>query len=321
MELTFGAVLQAVAPYAGKGGSCATTASARLFALRAIEYLAYKGGSGTLCKWCFYSCDKCFVAPHDLEVPIRIKVDDLAEPIYSKWYDFYDSANQSDYSGSYVTVKEDALPAFTVHNLPVGGAFISATSLEKEDNATITVQGIGKDGQPIYTEYKGERICGETLEVNTEDSPVHSTKVFTRITGIQCTKTKNRKRLFWFVNAPVKRVGLLAEYRPNEVNPRFRKFLITDCSNACCHKITILGRARVLSDYHDNEIVPITSLNAAIEAAQFLQSKNNNDINVAQFKGQEVERLVNDENEYMKFGQEPIEFLHATSPGSMRHIR
>lgn len=322
MRITLGQARKALAPYAGKNGKCETSDDTRLFVIRCIERLLRKGAHGNEKKWEFCTDRECFTAPANLEVPLKFSIDGFPERVWSKWYEFYDGGPLSgechNASGG---LQEEANEVFTIYDLPPEGARIVAIPVQDEPGATITVQGIDCEGQEIYTQHNGIQLSGEKLDVSLT-APTYSTKVFKKIIGITKTKTNNYVRLYWF-NPVTKQQGLLAQYAPYETIPSYKRWRVIPLRGreGCYAKISVLGRVRMLDYFHDNEILPITNLDALIVVAQGIQSEATDNFNGAAFKARLADALLRDENEYNQSGEEGFDITIVTSGGGMENLQ
>lgn len=324
MIITLGQAREAVAEYAGKSGKCPTTEAVRLFVLEVVQRLLHRGAHGNLRKWTFCLSNGCFTAPHDMEVPIKVKIDGYPERVWSKWYEFYDVHISDLHCDDYKPgLFEEVNTYYTAYDIPVAGAHIAAVPLEVEDpNAYIIIQGEDLAGRDVYTTCQGRRFHGEKIAINRE-TPVFTKNVFSKITGIEKSITCNYVRLYWqnIAAGQIAGRGLLAEYRPTDTHPSFRRFRVPAAKNDCPVKATVLGRVRDIEYRNNNDVLPITSISNLRQMAQLIQAEQNEKINVAQYHGQGIDRSINDENEYHRTGDEPFDFVFETSPGANYNLQ
>lgn len=314
--ITLGQARKLLAPYAGKSGKCPETEDARLFVMEVIQRLLHQGANGNLRKWCFITDNGCFTAPHDLDVPVKITIDGYPDNVWSKWFEFYETAPFADANCSQTVaqgIREEVNPYCTVYDLPCEGARIYTLALSEEaDDAHLLIQGIDINGRDVYVEHMGEKIHGEYLEIN-KQYPKRTKTIFKKIISVQKTKTNNYIRLYWQSS---NKTGLLAEYRPEETHPQFRRFKVPQIKPNCCAKITVLGRVKDPDYHHDNDILPITNISALRKMAQVVQAEDTNKIDVANYKRELTMNLLDDENQYKRNGEEPFDFIFETSPGN-----
>lgn len=325
MIITLGQAREAVARFVGRSGKCADLEEVRLFVISAIQELLHQGSHGNERKWCFCICDGCFTAPEDMEVPLRVKIDGFPDHVWSKWYEFFDvhandTCDDAFKSGMY----EEVNRYFTIYDIPSGGARVAVMPLvvEKPD-AYIIVQGVDHLGREVYTTKNGKRIYGECIKIN-KDSPVYSRTTFSKITGIEKSETRNYVRLYWQkVNSDKKITsrGLLAEYKPTDINPSFRRFRVPGVKQTCCAKITVIGRVKVLNYTHDNEILPITNLAALQKQAQLKQAEENKEYTGAAYFQQSIAKALEEENQYYRTGAETFDINWDTSAGSIENLQ
>ena len=313
-----------IAEYAGKAGKCADSEDARLFVLEAVQRLLHRGAHGNLRKWVFCLSNGCFTAPADMEVPIKVKIDGYPERVWSKWYEFYDVHNADFSSTDFKSgLIEEVNVYFTAYDIPVSGARVAAIPLESEAaSAYIVVQGEDVLGRDVYTMCDGCRIHGEKLLISREE-PVFSRTAFSKITGIEKTPTCNYVRLYWqeVVANQVAGRGFLAEYKPAETHPSFRRFRVPAAASNCSVKVTVLGRVRDIDYRHNNDVLPITSLAGLRKMAQLMQAEQNEKIDVAAYHEQSIDKAIENENEYHKTGDDPFDFIFETSPGAIENLQ
>lgn len=324
MAITLGDARRSLAEYAGKKGKCASSEDVRLFVLEVVQRLLHRGANGNLRKWCFHLSDGCFTAPPDMDVPLKVKINGFPDRMWSKWYEFFDihSADLRDENfknGMFEQVNS----YYTVYDIPQPGARIAAVSLENESaDAHIIVQGEDEQGRDVFTTEKGETIHGEKLPIR-RSKPVFSKTTFSKITGIQKTKTKNYARLYWQVHDDGKVLarGLLSEFRPVDISPVYRRFKVPHARSDCPVKVEVLGRVKALDHYHDNDVLPITSLGAMRSMAMTIRAERTNNIQGANFHNQRADQIIENENEYKRTGSEDFDFVHILSPGSNENLQ
>lgn len=326
MIITLGRARNAVAKFAGKAGKCSDSDDVREFVYTIVQRLLQKGSHGSIGKWTFQLCNGCFTAPNDLEVPLKVKINDSSEPVWSHWYEFSDVQSRDVTCDDFKPGLFEEVGIFhTVHDLPSPGARVAAIPrCPESDDATVTIQGLDLQGQDVFTKYKGVQVHGETIKIS-KSKPVFTKTVFSRITGIEKSKTTDYVRLYWqTVDPALKKIldrGLLAEYRPTETNPSYRRFRVPSASKDCCVKITVLGRIKLQDYYHDNDILPVSNINALERMAQAIQAELNEKLQVAQYHEKAVDRLIEEENTYYRTGQDPLDFDYGRSPGSNRNLQ
>lgn len=321
MIITLGQARSQLSQFAGKAGKCPDSEAVRLLVMEVVQLLLHRGAHGTLRKWEFCLCNGCLTAPPDLEVPIKVKIDGLPEKVWSYWYEFFDvhnaDLNDKSFQGGLI---EEVNTYYTIYDLPTCGARIAAVPLADEPTeSTITIQGEDEHGRDVFTTIEGQSIHGERIKINRQN-PVFTKTTFKKITSIEKTLTKNPVRLYWQIydkeNQKNVARGLLGEYRSTDTHPRFRRFRVPQARTDCCVKVTVLGRVRMLDSYHDNDILPVTSITALRKMAQSIQADGNDKLDVANAHSVMAEKILEDENQYYRTGQEPFDFAWEGSPGS-----
>lgn len=324
MIITLGQARIAVSRYAGKSGKCPESEDVRLFVHEIVQRLLHRGAHGNMRKWCFHAYNGCFTAPNDMEVPLKFKIDGYPEAVWSKWYEFFDVFSSDLCDLSYQPgLYEEVNPYFTAYDIPYPSAYVAVVPLDTEQSKYITIQGVDINGKEIFTTFNGRQIHGERLLISREN-PTFTTRSFAKITGIEKDRTCNYVRLYWQTyNLDAKQVtgrGLLAEYRPTDTHPSYRRFRVPGIQNSCA-KITILGRVKDMTDfYHDNDILPITSLGALTKMAQLIQAEGNDNIQVATFHENTIDNIIENENQYYETGYEPFDFFFPMSPGANENL-
>lgn len=325
MIITFGQARTALADFAGKAGKCHTSDAVRLFVMEIIQQLLHKGAHGNLRKWDFCVTGGCFTAPPDLEIPLKVKINGYSEKVWSQWYEFSDVQNMdlADASfcsdGLYQEVNEFA----TIYELPAIGARISAIPLDDEENGSITFQGEDSHGKDVFTVHNGIRIHGETIKISRKE-PVFTKTIFKRLSSWEKTLTNSHVRLYWQIYDPAQEKtllrGLLAEIRPTETHPTYRRFRVSEAPTNRAVRVTVLGRVKMLDFYHDNDIIPVTNLAALRKMAQSIQADKNEKLDIARAHSLGADEMINDENQYYRNGEDPFDFEYDKSPGSNRPL-
>ncbi len=326
MIITLGAARAQLSEFAGRAGKCDKSDAVRQLILEAVDRLLKKGAHGNLRKWCFCLCNGCFTAPYDMEVPLKVKLNGFPEHVWSKWYEFFDIQNEDVCDKGYNPgLFEDPNQYFTAYDLPEGGARVCAVPLVCEkDDAYITIQGIDRSGRDVFTFQGEEQVHGERIKIS-RSRPVCSKTTFVKITGIEKSLTNGPVRLNWQIYCPSTgqflSKGLLGEYRPTDVNPSFRRFRVPSARQDCCVKVNVLGRVKLLDVYHDNDVLPVSSIAALRNMCQTIQAEKNERLDLAAGHEAGTERILEEENSYHRTGGEPFDFFFPTSPGSNENLQ
>lgn len=322
---------EAIADYVGKSGKCADHPDVERRVMSVVQEMLGHGAYGSIRKWTFHACESAITMPIDLEVPLRYSIDGYPESVWSKWYEFSEMSGAGELARMQeaVSLIEETNEVFTSYNIPVGGARIAVslawpggTKQKKEAaDAYIIIHGFDSAGRKIETGLTAESLAGgERLQI-LNDKTVYGTAEFARITGIEKSPTNNHVRLHWY--RPAKReFGFLAEYRPSDIRPSFRRFRIPGIDpsrSACgCALVSILGRVRMLDRYHDNEVLPVTNLRALEVLAQSMFAADNDNILTAGSKEKMAAASIAREVEYKRpAAEEGFDFYEETAPGNM----
>lgn len=337
MIITFGQAKKELARYAGKAGKCRDDDQVDLFVKEVIQQLLFRGANGNLRKWVFLTQNGMFTAPPDLELPLKIKIDGEVASSFDKWYEFYDNNTLSNCVPCEEGIFEEPNVVFTAFDLPPHGARILAKPICKEalgspesnsfcppdtsdtpEEAHFVITGRNEFGEEVFMPHKGTQLKGEYLSIN-KFKPKFTQTCFTAITGIEKTVTNHYVDLMWF-DPHTKLTGLLGKYKPSDTHPSFRRFRINGLACDRCFKVTILGRVRFCENYHDNDVIPISSLRGLRLMAQHLQSEDNDDIQTADYKNKRIAQVIQDENNYKRTTSATIDFFRETSPGRIPNI-
>ena len=337
MIITYGEAKKIVAPYAAKAGLCPDEEAVNLFLKEVIQELLFRGSNGGLRKWVFRSNSGFFTAPSDMELPIKVRFEDTIAHqnayhhdgmihgghsgfVYDKWYEFYDQSTLNDCMPAEKGLVEEPNLYFTAFDPPACGARILVVPYCEEDkDAHIIVRGYDECGRKVFVQHKGNRdFAGEHISISKDPAKYSKTK-FTKITGILKTPTKHYIRIYAYDPATNK-MDFLAQYKPTDTTPSFRRFRIVGRKCNGCMKITVLGRIRFCDNYHDNDIIPISNIRALKLMAQAIQNEDNDNNESAAFKNQRVEQVLINESNYTRTAQSPVDFFVHTAPGNMKNM-
>ena len=218
MFLTFGQIKKYVAKYAGNGGKCHTSPEVDAFAMQVLHKYLLEGAD-TLRKFCFHAVKGCITLPYELATPLKVKIDDgNLSKVWSKWKEFYTQDTLRDGVNAGDALYEDVNSYFTVYDIPYPEAYVGALALEKEDaEAYLIVQGYDITGREVITQHKGETVYGEYLPLQ-QNKTVISTVKFSKITGINKSRTKGSVQLYAFNPIKSERY-FLSEYTGYEETP------------------------------------------------------------------------------------------------------
>jgi len=328
MIITFGQLLKLIAPYLGRSGVGDCSFSDPATRLKAASVLQeYIQRSGSLKKWTVYSRNNTITLPRDLALILKVKINDAVQTAHSTWYEFYDqlAPREFDNCGDWQAGVIQEVNTFpTVYDISSSGGYVLAEIGKRckdvKDVYTI-VQGISADtGEDIYTTHKGELIHGERLDL--ESGVAKRTRSrFKAVTAITKSETDDYVKYYQQVSKE-STPTLLALLAPKETVAEFRraKILSQKCDRNKCYKIDILGRVNILSDYHDNDIIPVTELSAIETIAQAKQSTTGNNLAAAGFKYQLVDRQIEDAAQYNRAHDTSLDIDYESSPGSIDEL-
>lgn len=309
-----------LAQYAGRAGFCPDPDSIEVkwFLRKVFEYLLLSGSYGNLRKFVFQAVKGVITLPYELEVPLKVKIDNLVGSVWDQWFEYHSSKDMGDDCClAQDAMFEDPNSFSTVYDIPYGGARIGVNATcEEAADAHIIVQGYDASGRQIFTTHKGEQINGEYLSI--KKGVLKYTEVsFAQISSILKSPTKGYVQLLWV--CPDKNTrGFLADYSPLEEKPSYRRFRLkgTDCCPLT--KVSILGRIRLKEAYTDNDRLPFDTVYTLELAAQALNASYNTDVQTAQAKDAMMKDMVNRENTYKRVQVgSPIEYLQELSPGQI----
>ena len=328
MIVTLGMARQALSPFAGRAGKCADSEGVRLFVLQAVERSLFKGADGNERKWKFHLTNGRFTAPPDLQTAVKAKIDGKPERVWSKWFEFFDVNGGDRCDAGFTTGIIEEVDRFpTIYDVPPGGARLAAIPLSSEGaTASITIQGTDVHGREVYTNVGGRLIHGEKIAISRE-KPVYTKTVFSKVSGIEKTITNNHVRLYWQVHdratkLPIAR-GLLGEYRPTDTRPSYRRFRVPTADPSCPVAVSIIGRVALLDSYHDNDILPITSISVLRQVAAQMQAEENKDLQSANYFNASHSNIIEDQNEYNRpaTGAQSFDWDFDLSPGANENLQ
>lgn len=329
MLLTFRQLLEVIGPNLGRAGTgnCAfDDPSVRLKAASILQ--EYIQRSGSLKKWRVYSRNNTIALPRDLALILKVKINDAVSPVHSLWYEFYDqlAPREFDNCGNWqagLIQEVDTFP--TVYDISCSGGYVLAEigkRCKEAKNVYTIIQGISADtGEDVYTTHKSELIHGERLDLVSGVAKRTRTR-FKSITSITKSETDDYVKYYQQADKVVGTPTLLALLAPKETVGEFRraKILSQKCDKNNCYKIDILGRVNILSDYHDNDIIPVTDLSAIETIAQAKQASTGNNLQAAGFKYQLVDRQIEDAQQYNRVQDNSIDIDFDSSPGSIEEL-
>lgn len=319
MPLTFGEVKSIVAPYAGRSGKCSSAQETSLFAHQVMEYLLYSGSHDAVRKLCICAYRGCIVLPPEVQLPLKVRIDNQASEVWNKWYTFQAPTDGFERCWDAASVlKEDGGLTPLAYEIPKDDLVIGVLGTCDEQDAFLTVQGKDATGREIYTTYQGESITGEKLSIKKGEIRYGQVS-FREITAVVKSKTNGYVALY-AVDLKKKKEYFLSDYAPTEEKPLYKKYKlgIQDCP-AIAH-ISMLCRVRLKDSYHDNELTLFDNRLAVVLGAQRLQAELNNNLEVAQYKRQATEDILEKEGGYKKTSGSPVAMFVPMSGGAIKNI-
>lgn len=328
MDITFGQLAEVLLPYLGRSGAGSCSLSDPTTRLKVTSLIQeYVQRSGTLRKWVLYARQKTVTLPRDLGVILKIKINDRPEPMHSKWYEFYDQVGEQEFQ-SCIDWKAGMIQEVntfpTIQNIPKCGGYVLAEigkRCKEITNQYTIIQGIDADtGEDVFSTYNNELIHGERLDLE-QGVIKRSQRRFRIITNITKSETDDYVK-YYFQTSKSAGLESLSLLTPRETVGSFRRanILSDKLDPINCYRITVLGRVNVRSDYHDNDLIPITDITSIETLAQAKQASANNNIQVAGFKYQLADRQIEDEKLYNETSDVSLNVDYATSPGSIDEL-
>lgn len=325
MPVTYGDAKKILAQYAGRGGKCysADSEEVDLFAREVLQYMLISGAYGNQRTYCFQARQGCVTLPYELDVPLKVKIDDAVGDVWDRWFQFYpgetaDSLGKGCHEANEALSEEPNLSP-TVYDIPSGGhPAVIATATEDAD-AQVVVQGLDTTGREIITNHKGVQVYGEVLTLRRGEFR-YTQAAFGKITGVQKSKTNGYVQLVSY-NPTTQQKTFLADYTPYEENPSYRRYRLTGPHRGKTVKVTILGRIRIKDRYADNEFIPFDNLLAIRLAGQRIHAEVVGDVATSQAKDTLLSKVILQESTYKKptVGQ-PIEVMPVMSGGAIKNI-
>lgn len=321
MRITFGEARQFLAQYAGRGGACPDAKSVPFFVIQVLEYLLISGAYGSIRKFTFQAVNGAFTIPYELEVPEKVKLNNIVGSVWDRWFEFQSVKDLGcDCVPAGEALFEDPNYYPTVYDVPLTGAKVGAlgTCLEADD-AHIIVQGQDPSGREVFTTHKGTQIAGEYLSIQ-KGTLKYTSVTFGKITGIIKSKTVGYVQLYGINPVSLNRT-FLSDYSPLEERPAFRRFRLTTKYCQPLVKVEVLGKIRLKSAYADSDFIPFDNLLTLNLAAQAVQSYSNNDMQTGVAKDSTMVEMISRENTSKRIQNgQPLDVQVATSPGMIRNI-
>lgn len=84
MALTYLDAKKVLARWAGRGGLCLDSPELDLFCKQVFQHLLISGSHGNIRKFCFVAVKGCFTAPYELEVPLKVKIEDKVGTVWNR---------------------------------------------------------------------------------------------------------------------------------------------------------------------------------------------------------------------------------------------
>lgn len=323
MGLTFRQIRELVAPYAGRSGVCSDAPEAATFARTVLKYLLYSGDNSAIRKVCILACKGCIVLPQEVETPLQVRIDHRVGQVWSKWLSYHASGGQLDGRGTCYPAGEilieDGSYSPIAYPLPCEGSRVGimGTCDEREDSFVL-VQGKDPTGRVIYTESPEGQVPGERFRIVKNE--IRFGKVtFGEITAVTKSRTNGYVQCY-AVQPEAGTKQFLGDWSPVEEIPLYRVFKLIACECPPLAHVSMLCRVRLKDNYHDNEVLFFDNEIAITFAAQRLQAETTNDLNVAGFKKQAVDNILDQEAGYKKVAGGPINVFQPMSGGAVRGI-
>lgn len=326
MPLTFGEVRKLVAPYTGAAGKCADDPEVAIAARQVMTNLLYSGSTSAIRKLCIIAFEGCVALPPEVEVPLKVRIDHQVSNVWNKWFSFHSSGQKFEgtptspcFTASEVLV-EDGSETPLAYDIPSGGSLIGIRATCDEDpEARITIAGKDPTGREIYTTFRGDKVVGEQFTFN-KNTILYGKVIYGQVLGVIKPKT-NGYITAWAVDPVTKNQKFLADWSPSETTPMYKKYKILSRQCAAASHISLLCRVKLKDTYADNELTFFDNELAVTLSAQRIQGELNNNLEVANYKRQAVENVLEQEAGYKKISGMPVDVYYPMSAGRIRNIR
>lgn len=289
------------------------SASNKRFLKRTLERMFFRGKTDNLVQVCMTVHKGCVTLPEEIMTVIKARTECQIEMVWSHWYEFnsngmgFDEKQKSGFQqlpGYYYTQYDSPTDRF----FPV----VRARGKEKAD-AHIIIHGIHADtGEKVFIKHKGELNSGEYLPLTT-GKLIRGTVPLRKILGIEKTETEDYIDLF----ADTGEVELwqLSSYNPREKNPAYKRIKVMGCSDELNYKATILGRLKILDNYHDNELIPTQGDDIFETIAQEIKLQKTNNIEESIAIGNVSKDLIKKESDYQWSGGDLMNMISISTGG------
>lgn len=322
MPFTFGKLKQIVAPYAGMAGKCASSADTEMFARGVMEYLLMEGSTAAIRELKIFAYNGTVVLPPEVEVPLKVKINGRPSEIWNKWCTISNPSSNFDGHDCYTAwdvLAENGDYSPIAYPLPPAGSRIGVmATCEEDSNDRVIVSGLDVTGREIYSENsQGERVVGEEFRL-VKNEIRYSQFIYGKVTGVIKPITNGYVQLFAYDPQTDART-FLVDWRPSDLIPMYRKWSLTAPCGPIAH-LNILFRAKLKDSYVDNELTLFDNYIAVLMAAQRLQAEMKNDLETANYKRQATGESLDNEADYKRKGNGPIQVFAPLSGGSIKNI-
>lgn len=324
MSVTYADVKKILAQYAGRGGKCYSENSEEvdLFAREVLQFMLISGAYGNQRTYCFNAYQGCITLPYELDVPLKVKVDNVVGEVWDRWFQFYPGETLS---GTGCCEANEALSEEpnmypTVYDIPSEGGRPAVIATACEDTgAQVVVQGLDMTGREIVTNHAGVQVYGEVLKLKRGEFR-YTQATFSKITGVQKSRTNGYVQLLSY-NPTTQRTVFLADYTPYEENPSYRRYRLTGPYAGRTVKVSVLGRIRIKDRYANNEFIPFDNLLAIRLAGQRVHADVIGDVATSQAKDALLGKIIMQETTYKKPAtSQPMEVFPMMSGCAIKNI-
>lgn len=259
---TFGQLKESVARVCGTTGMPVTDPRVKDYVNAAVEELLNEADfPWTVERLAFRVYDGHVVLPTAYDRIIGMSVNGVPQQINSPWYEVtpgtigsgnyfgdefvgpgpMDSAFPTGWWSNGFTLDRDQV--FQFRDIPCDQQYRleASTQLPEDDGAEILIKGYDARKSPVTTEYDGEWIEGEKLELVQYPGTTPSTSTFSQIYGVVKPLTKGEVYLYAVGLSDGARVHV-GTYAPKDTSPFYRSYHIT--ASPLCDAACVLARCR-----------------------------------------------------------------------------
>lgn len=263
MRLTVGYTLPLIAEYVDDGSCDRKLQLKRLNEV--VRTMVRFGDNDHVDRWCLNAFKGCITLPPDVDHVRKIRIEGRVSLVHTQWFEFLSGQGDShcEWCNDGITHRGSDFQTFA--DLPTPMQLFAVSDRKEEGLVELFLSGADAEGQPIRNDTEADVLrMGETLDISDPNVRILTKNIYQTVTLVDKPLTRGIVRLYGH-NPANDSTFLIGYYLPWETRPCYTRYEINGLQKSCPSRVTILATRKFVPLVHDDQILPVSNLEAIID--------------------------------------------------------